>query len=210
MSYDNAFGAEFREVAERDRQGTPVRVVVAGRAYRTDPDDLWNALTDPERLPRWFAKVSGTFEEGGRFQIEGNAAGKILKCEAPRRIETTWEFGGHTSWVHVTLSADDDRTRLTLEHLMPKDEFAEEHWKVYGPGATGVGWDLAFLGLAMHLQSGAPIDQEANAAWMSSDAGKAFFRKAASDWGEAHVSAGEDATIAEEMARRTGDFYSGG
>ena len=44
---------------------------------------------------------------------------------------------------------------------------------------------------------------------MVSDAGKAFMRDAANLWGEAHVKAGEDPEVAEAMARRTGDFYTG-
>jgi uncharacterized protein YndB with AHSA1/START domain len=33
--------------------------------YDTDIDDLWTACTDPERLARWLAKVSGDLRVGG-------------------------------------------------------------------------------------------------------------------------------------------------
>ncbi len=93
------------------------------------------------------------------------------------------------SWVHVRLAQDEGGTRLTLEHL---------------------GWDLSFLGLALHLDSGGQaIDRSESDAWMVSDAGKAFMRTSANLWGEAHVKAGEDAEVAEAMARRTADFYTG-
>ena len=210
MDYTNAFGAEFREVQDRTHDGQAVRVVVGTRLYSTDRDDLWNALTDPERIPRWFLPVTGRLELGGRFQLEGNAEGSILQCDPPEALDVTWEFGGQVSWVHVRLAQDEGGTRLTLEHLIPKDEAGEEHWKQYGPGATGVGWDLGFLGLALHLDSGGEaIDQDKNNAWMASDDGKVFMRTSADHWREAHVKAGVDREVAGAMARRTADFYTG-
>ena len=184
--------------------------MVDTRLYATDRDDLWNALTDAERIPRWFLPVTGQLELGGRYQLEGNAGGSVLQCDPPEVLEVTWEFGGHVSWVHVRLAQDEGGTRLTLEHLIPKDEASEEHWKQYGPGATGVGWDLSFLGLALHLDSGGQaIDPSRNNAWLASDAGKAFMRTSSTFWGEAHVKAGEDPEVAEAMARRTAAFYTG-
>ena len=210
MNYTNAFGAEFREIQDRTHDGQAVRVVVATRLYATDRDDLWNALTDAERIPRWFLPVTGQLKLGGRYQLEGNAEGSVLQCDPPEALEVTWEFGGHVSWVHVRLAQDEGGTRLTLEHLIPKDEPSEEYWKQYGPGAGGVGWDLSFLGLALHLDSsGQAIDRSKSNAWLASDAGKAFMRTSSNLWREAHVKAGEDPEVAEAMARRTADFYAG-
>jgi uncharacterized protein YndB with AHSA1/START domain len=33
--------------------------------YDTDIDDLWEACTEPERLARWIAEVSGDLRVGG-------------------------------------------------------------------------------------------------------------------------------------------------
>jgi uncharacterized protein YndB with AHSA1/START domain len=209
MDYGNAFGAESREVQDRTRDGQPVRVVIAARSYATDCGDLWRALTDAKRLLHWFAPVTGQLELGGRYQIEGNAGGSILKCDPPEALEMTWEFGGQMSWVRVFLAREARGTRLTLEQLIPMDAASEDHWKQFGPAATGVGWDLSLLGLALHLDSGGQaIDPDENAAWMASDAGKAFMRSSADRWREAHVSAGEDPSVAEAMAIRTADFYT--
>jgi uncharacterized protein YndB with AHSA1/START domain len=128
MDYGDAFGAEFREVQDRTRAGQPVRAVIATRLYATDRGDLWKALTDAERLPRWFAPVTGQLELGGRYQLEGNAGGSILKCVPSEELEITWEFGGQVSWVRVSLTQEAGGTRMTLEHLIPKDEAAEAHW----------------------------------------------------------------------------------
>jgi uncharacterized protein YndB with AHSA1/START domain len=210
MDYGSAFGAEFREVRDRTRDGVPVRAVIATRLYTTERNDLWNALTDAERLPRWFLPVTGQLEIGGRYQLEGNAAGSILKCDPPEEFEITWEYGGNVSWLRVSLSSEADGTRMALEHLSPKDEAAEDHWKQYGPGATGVGWDLTLLGLALHLdRGGRALDQEADNAWMASDEGKEFMRASADHWRQAHVDAGEDSGVAEEMAKRTANFFTG-
>ena len=211
MDYTNAFGAEFRQVQDRSRDGQDVRVLVATRVYSTDREDLWNAVTDAERLRRWFSPVSGQLEVGGRYQVEGNAAGSILRCDPPEALEVTWEYGGNMSWVHVRLEQGTHGTRLTLEHLIPRDESSEQHWQKYGPGAAGVGWDLSFLALALHLGSGGQaIDQEQNNEWLASDDGKAFMRSSAKLWCEVHVKAGESTDVAEAMAQRTADFYTGG
>jgi uncharacterized protein YndB with AHSA1/START domain len=209
MDHGNAFGAACREIQGRTRNEQPVRAVIATRLYATDCGDLWNALTDTKRLPRWFAPVTGQLQLGGQYQIKGNAEGSILKCDAPEEFEITWEFGGHVSWVRVLLTQEADETRMTLEHLIPKDEAAEDHWKQFGPGAGGVGWDLSLFGLDLHLDSGGQaIDQDQNDAWMASDEGKAFMRTSADRWREAHVGAGEDPGVAEAMARRTSEFYT--
>ena len=94
---------------------------------------------------------------------------------------------------------------------MLKDEAGDEHWRQYGPGATGVGWDLSFLGMGLHLESGGKaIDPEANNAWMVSDEGKGFMQACAEAWGAAHIAAGEEPGVASAMAARTGAAFSGG
>ena len=210
MDYSRAFGAEFREVQDRVHDGKPVRVVAASRTYATDQDDLWDALTNEDRIPRWFAPITGDLKLGGRYQIEGNAGGTITRCDRPEAFDLTWEYGESTSWVVVRLQPDGDGTRLSLEHIISKDKADEEHWTKYGPGATGVGWDLSFLQLGLHLDSGGKaIDHEANETWMSSDGGKSFMRDSAEEWGKAHVTGGEAPSVAAAMATRTAKAYAG-
>ena len=209
MDFSKPLGTEYRVVKKAEHRGQPVRIVSGARTYETDANDLWNALTDAERIARWFAPVTGEFKVGGRYQVEGNAGGEITECDPAEAFELTWEFGGNISWVRVKLSEEGSGTRLTLEHIMSMDEASESHWKKYGPGATGVGWDLSFLGLGMHLASGEPVNQEESNAWMATADGKQFLRQCASAWGKAHTESGEDEAIAAAMARQTGDFYTG-
>lgn len=211
MDYSNALGIEYRVVKGAEYQGQPVRIVSGARTYSAEIEELWDALTDAERIPRWFAPIAGELKLGGRYQLEGNAGGDITRCDAPTALDITWEFDGNVSWVTVRLESLADGTRLTLEHLMTKDEANEAHWRKYGPGATGVGWELGFLGLGLHLESGGEaIDEDENNGWMASQEGKAFINNCARSWSDAHIRSGEDAATASAMAAETAAFYCGG
>jgi len=210
MIIEDAFGAEFRELDEREHNGKPARVVAASRIYPTTQADLWDAITDKDRLSRWFAPVEGTLEPGGQYKIKGNAKGKILWCEPHDGFDLTWVFFFNTSWLNVRLTAEDNGTRLAIEHIMHKGRMSERHWKKYGPGATGVGWDLGFLALGVHLaeevQSTSRTDHDA---WLKTDEGKTFLRACATSWGESHIAAGEPAESAMAVATKTANFYAG-
>ena len=110
-------GAVERRDFSLERDGVPARAVVLSRLYETTVDDLWDAVTNKERLPRWFAAVEGDLQIGGRYQVENNAGGEIAQCEPPRMFSLTWEFGGDVSWVDVELKAEIPKmARLTLTH----------------------------------------------------------------------------------------------
>jgi uncharacterized protein YndB with AHSA1/START domain len=205
------FGADSRRVETRDYEGKPALVVIAARTYDTTVEDLWNAITTPARLARWFAPIEGDLRLGGRYQLQGNASGSITRCEPPSAVDLTWEFGGATSWVKLRFSREGQKARLTLEHIAHRDGIGEEHLRKYGPGAVGIGWDLGFYGLERHLGGpGKAMDLAEGMAWMQSDEGKAFMRKSGEAWGTAHVASGEPAEEARAKADRTIAFYTGG
>ncbi len=198
-------GAVNRRTGTRDHDGKPARVVTVSRAYNTTPDDLWNAVTSAERLPRWFSPVDGDLRLGGRFQVQGNAGGRILECEPPRHFKITWEFGGATSWVEVRIAKQGAGATLTLEHIA----YPDEHWSKFGPGATGVGWDLGLVGLALHTDHPGTFNAKDGLAWMASENGKAFARASSEAWGEANIAGGEDRPTAEAMTAQTTAAYTG-
>lgn len=201
-------GAVTREVREVQRDGALARVVVASRCYDTTIEDLWDALSNQERLPRWFAPVHGELRLGGKFQVEGNASGTITRCEPPREFALTWEFGGGVSWVEVTLHAEaPERTHLELRHTM----HPEEHWEKFGPGAVGVGWELGLMGLDIHVANptAASKPPEADLQWFATTEAKSFMRGAAEGWRDAAIKAGDDEAWARDSAERTRKFYSG-
>ncbi len=210
MDFSDAMGAEYRVVKDAERDGQPARIVSVAQVYETDSSDLWDAVTNPERLPCWFLPITGDLKLGGRYQLEGHAGGEIMQCVPPEFMEVTFDCNKNISWVSIRLTPDGEGTRLTLEHLMLKDEESEAHWKKYGPGATGVGWDLGFVGMGIHLANGnATIDQKESHAWMASEPGKAFIRESAKAWCEAHITAGKSPEIAREMAEQTAKAYTG-
>jgi len=200
-------GAVTRTVTTTDRDGKPARVVVAVREFASDPDDVWEAITSPERIPRWFLPVSGDLRLGGRFQLKGNAGGEILVCDRPRHLGLTWEGGGQTGWVDVRLAAvGPERTRLELQHAA---HVPEEFWDRFGPGAVGVGWESGLMGLAEHL-SGAPAVTPAEAMeWLGSEEGRSFLRGASDGWGDASIRHGTPEAAARTAADQTYAAYTG-
>jgi uncharacterized protein YndB with AHSA1/START domain len=198
--------AMSRSVRNLERDGKPAKAVVASCVYDTDVADLWDAVTNPDRLRRWFSPVTGELRLGGRFHVENNASGTITACEPQRKVEGTWEFAGAISWITITLAPDANGARLELEHVA----FIDPHWDRFGPGAVGVGWDLGFMGLARHLaEPTANLPQEAVAGWHELPEAKAFIRTASDGWGAAAISAGESRERALTAAEATRQFYTG-
>jgi uncharacterized protein YndB with AHSA1/START domain len=197
-----------RQVGSRTLAAGDARTLTVSRVYDTPTEDLWDACTNPERLPRWFLPISGDLRPGGRYAFEGNASGTIERCEPPRSLAATWEYGGQTSWVELRLTPEaDGRTRFALEHIAHVDD---ELWSQFGPGAVGVGWDQALIGLTLHLTTGAEqLEREAVEAWQASDEGRQFTRLSSERWAEASIAAGTDAAAAQAAAARTTDFYTG-
>lgn len=198
-------GLVTREVRSGTREGAETRTAVARRTYATDVDDLWDCLTNPERLPRWFLPIEGELHVGGRYQLIGNAGGRIEACVPPSRLAVTWEYGDTVSWLEVTLTPDGEGTRLELVHEAPVDP---DFWERFGPGAVGVGWDLALLGLGMHLQSGEAVDPELASTFDTSPDGVAVVGLASRSWSEAAIADGDDPTAAREAGERTLAFYT--
>lgn len=200
-------GMTAREVRTGSRDGATTKIAIARRTYPTDRADLWDAITNAERLPRWFLSVSGDLRVGGRYQFEGNAGGVIERCEAPASLVVTWESGEMISWLTVNLLEADRGTTLELVHEAPVDP---QMWGQFGPGAVGVGWDLAItLGLAEHIDTGAAVDPEQALAFPQTPAGVEFVRAAATGWADAAIAGGDDADAARRAAERTIAFYTG-
>ena len=207
MDFDveGSLAAAERSVSARERDGRPARVVGLARRYATTPAELWDAATNADRIPRWFTPVDGELALGGRYQLAGNAGGLITACEPRSHLALTWEFGGDLSWLEAWVRHDGPGiARLTLTHT----SLVTEHWERYGAGATGVGWELILLGLAMHLADPtAPKPDEI--AFVTSANGRAFIAGSSAAWAEAAIAAGEETGAAQEAAARTTAFYTG-
>lgn len=205
MNVTAQISAVDRQVGSRTLAAGEARVVTIAQTYRAALDDVWDACTNAVRIPRWFLPVSGDLRLGGRFQLEGNAGGTIERCDPPKSFAATWEYAEKVSWIEVRLTeAADGGTRFELEHTA----LVDEHWEEFGPGATGVGWDMGLLGLAGHLSSTAAVDPAQAAEWLGSDEGRTFVQRSSEAWRDANVEAGTDANAAREAADRTTAAYT--
>lgn len=197
-----------REVSEREHEGKPRRVVTATRTYATSPEDLWDAITRPERLARWFSTVTGDLCLGGRFKTTDSVSGTVTACDPPKTLAVTWEAWGDVSWVEVELTpAPDGGTSLKVEHILSCRFFDRLHWRRFGAGATGVGWELWLLGLGQHVSTSSTFDLNG---WSTSVEGKHFLKRASDDWCRAEIASGESSAKANKRAARAFSFYSRG
>ncbi|PFG38390.1 uncharacterized protein YndB with AHSA1/START domain [Georgenia soli] len=99
-----------------------VRAVVE-RSYRAGREEMWTALTRPERLCGWLGVLTGEMAPGGTYRLafgDGDdevVTGTVLTCEPPARLVVTWVLpDGHETEVEVALEEDADGTTLRLEH----------------------------------------------------------------------------------------------
>ncbi|GAA2208318.1 SRPBCC family protein [Nonomuraea monospora] len=190
--------------AHRELTDGTRKVVVLRRHYDAEVEDVWQACTDPDRLSRWFMPISGDLRLGGTYQLEGNAGGEILRCEPPSLLKVSWLFGPDPGFseVEVRLAAKDGGTLFELTHTA---EPPEEFWGQFGPGAVGVGWDLALLGLALHLAGGEKVEE---ASFHLTEEGRAYILGSTQAWGEAHRAAGAPAGHVAATVAATSAFYA--
>lgn len=207
IDVEHQINAVERRIGSRVLEAGEARTSTISQAYQATVDELWDACTDPERIPRWFLPITGDLRVGGRYQLEGNAGGTIEACDPPTSFSATWEYGDGTSWIEVRIRPEEGgRARLELEHIAQVDD---ELWDQFGPGAVGVGWDGAFLGLATHLSTGAAVDPGETMEWMVSEEGKRFLALSSGAWCDASIAFGTDPEQARAAADRTTAFYTG-
>lgn len=150
------------------RSAEGVGVVRIEDRFDTGIDDLWSALTDPDRLARWYGRVEGDLRPGGRFRLyiesaDLDSTGHVHECEAPRRLSVTTRETEESylrgqgvppfdASVDATLTADGDQTVLVMEiRGMPLDKIA----------FYGAGWQIHAENLAAYLAGREHGDTEA-------------------------------------------------
>ena len=206
VNVDHQIKAVERKLGTRTIDAKEAHVVTISQSYDTDPADLWDAVTNIERIPRWLLPISGDLTLGGSYQLEGQAGGTVLTCDPPKNFTATWEFGGGVSWIDVSVASDGpDRARLVIEHIAHVDD----HWDQFGPGAVGMGWDSMLLGLALHLATGESIDPSFGQQWVVTEDGRRFLALSGEDWYAAHVAFGESPESARASADRCLKAYLG-
>lgn len=129
-----------------------------------DPvEDVWAALTEPDRMARWIGTYEGERAVGatGTFTMtqEDEPVGEpmtIVECDPPRRLAVEWVQEDTDAWrVDLDLTTEGDRTVLRFVQVFGADadvtDFAMGwHWYLEKFGAEVAGtpvpgeWD-AFL-----------------------------------------------------------------
>jgi uncharacterized protein YndB with AHSA1/START domain len=123
-------------------------------SFDTDIDDLWSAITEPERLARWIGKVEGDLRPHGEFRASFTSSyegpGRVDVCDPPRRLRVTMDPGDEDETVlEAELSPDGDGTRLVVE---------ERGFPLDNAAAYGAGWQAHIEDLAAHLTGQPPAD----------------------------------------------------
>jgi uncharacterized protein YndB with AHSA1/START domain len=118
------------------RDGDGVRLEFV-RTYDAPLEDVWSAITDPERLARWFGRWSGD-PATGTVQIVMSAEGDAVpesvtidECEPPRRLAVTRRSPEGPWPLVVTLSEQGTGTSLHFIHHL--GEAADDASSI-GPG----------------------------------------------------------------------------
>ena len=193
-----------RTVRSGERDGSPTRTVVAECTYAAAIDDVWDAITTRERIPRWFLPIEGDLHVGGRYQLEGNAGGEVTACGPPKHFAVTWEFDGQVSWLTVVLDEEQaGSTRLRLEHIAPLDG----HWEQFGPSAAGIGWDLAMHGLGEHLLTGEAVQMDDDV--LAGPEGVEAMTRSGQGWCRADIASGTPEAVARHAADNAIAAYTG-
>ena len=88
-------------------------------------DDVWGAVTDPDRLAVWYGEVDGELSEGGEFRVRialaGERFGRVDACEPRRRLLLTMRDPDarpgqpEQTVIDARLIAEGTRTRLIWE-----------------------------------------------------------------------------------------------
>ncbi len=130
------------------RRGADGRGVVhVEDVYDTSPGDLWSALTEPARLARWVAVVSGDLRRGGSFEAQFTSGwtgpGRVDVCDPPERLLLTMSPGlPDTTVIEAVLIPEGDGTRLVVEERgLPVAELP----------SYGAGWQAHLEDLARHV-----------------------------------------------------------
>jgi uncharacterized protein YndB with AHSA1/START domain len=100
------------------------------RSWPDPIEDVWSALTEPERLARWIGRYDGERAVGGTGTFtmthkEGEALGEpttIVECDPPRRLVIEWVQQDTDAWrIDLDLWVEDGRTQLRFTQMYAAD-----------------------------------------------------------------------------------------
>ncbi len=168
-------------------------VVTVSRRLAAPVEDVWSALTEPDRVRRWFLPLTGDLRAGGTYQLEGNASGDIVSCEPPAHLVIT--FGGASSVVDLRLSADARQSLLEFDHSVTVEMAGSTAGALY----VGPGWDGALVALSQYLEGSLAEDPTVTA---ESPESQAFSAESIDAWAAIIQASGTTDADAIAVARK--------
>jgi uncharacterized protein YndB with AHSA1/START domain len=127
------------------------------RSFDASITEVWQAITDSDRLARW--AFPGTLEQrvGGSVRFDygdaGEGLGTVLRWDEPTLLEYEWGEG-ETRW-HIRFALSESEsggTTLTFDHLLPDATRAEF--------AAGWHWHLDRLTTVLHGDQPADVGED--------------------------------------------------
>jgi uncharacterized protein YndB with AHSA1/START domain len=108
--------------------------VIFERVYDHDVKKVWDALTDPAKMTKWFTDIEWDFRPGGKitfiFQDEARSKsyGKIVTIQEQKLLEFIWESedenGPHEFARWELFNEGPAKTRLVLTYSRLIDDLA--------------------------------------------------------------------------------------
>jgi uncharacterized protein YndB with AHSA1/START domain len=149
-----AVTSPFGEI-QKEPDGT--QTLVFRRRYPDPVDEVWSAITESDRLARWFGSYEGAAVPDGTVLLsitaEEDAGGEpatvhIVECRPPHRLVVDVTQPNQEVWrIAVTLATEDGATTLLFEQAVPPDT---------EPADVAVGWHWYLDRMAASL-TGAPM-----------------------------------------------------
>ena len=144
---------------------------------RATPEQVWQALVDPEWTQKYFYGTRAEYDlrPGGRFRSVGGESGEqmvegeVLEVDPPRKLVQTWRMvmdeamaaEGFTRLTYEIAETRGGVSRLTVTHEL---ENAPRLSVVVGGGledtGAGGGWAWVLSDLKSLLENGAPMNME--------------------------------------------------
>ena len=191
-------GAVQRGLGSLEHRGKPARALTAERTYGATATDVWDALTNPERLPRWFLPVEGDLRLGWPVPAQGQRGwhDRALRPAARARrvlgVRRRHQLG-----------------RGRPERVRRRHHAGAAPHAADAPTSTGSATGQAPSGSAGTSRcsgcaprgGGETVDPAAFEAWRQSDDGRDFMTRSSDAWRDADVAGGTDPADARDARR---------
>lgn len=137
----------------------PTITVRFERSVSADPETVWAALTEPERLEAWLAAAEFDAAEGGKVHLvwpdgQGEMHGSVTRIVPHAELEYSWNETSGSSLLRFELEPAAAGSTLRLEHYGTSPDDA---------AGFGAGWQSHLEALDHVLAGGTslPADRDA-------------------------------------------------